>query len=300
MQFTDSLYKKLLDHVHDGIYFVDLNRTILYWNKGAEQITGYTAQEVVGSSCADNILTHVDEHGQELCHGLCPMLMTMGDTKDRHADIYLHHKDGHRIPVAVHVTPLHDEHGNLMGCMESFHKSPPSLDQHYIEELEKASMLDPLTQIANRRFLEMKLTSCFEEFRRYGIPFGVIFADIDRFKAVNDTFGHLVGDDVLKMTAKTLTQNIRATDLVGRWGGEEFLVIVTHLDLKNTEKLGEKLRRLIEKSFLSTRSTFVRVSMTFGVTTARPDDTTESLLHRADSLLYQGKEQGRNRVVAKP
>ncbi len=301
MQINDSMYKQFLDHVHDGVYFVDAQRTIVYWNKGAELITGYQAQEVVGSSCADNILVHVDEYGQELCTGFCPMLLAMGDMKSRQADVFLHHKDGHRVPVTVHVTPIHDDLGALMGCVETFRESlPPSLDQHYIAELEKASMLDPLTQIANRRYLEIRLASAFEEFRRYGVPLGLIFSDIDHFKSINDTFGHIVGDDVLKMTAKTLTQSVRATDLVGRWGGEEFLIIVTHLTIQNTEKLAAKLRRLVEKSFLSTKSTFVSATMTFGVTQARREDTLESLMERADRLMYLGKEQGRNRIVAEP
>lgn len=298
MHFNDALYKQLLDHVHDGVYFLDLHRTILYWNKGAERITGYSAQEVLGSSCADNVLVHIDDHGQDLCQGFCPVMMTMADTQDRHADVYLHHKNGHRVPVAVRVTPIHDEHGAVVGCLETFRETSSAVDQQYIEELEKAALLNPLTQIANRRFLEMKISSCFEEFRRYDVPFGVIFADIDHFKSINDSFGHLVGDDVLKMTAKTLIQNVRATDLVGRWGGEEFLIIVTHLTMQNTEKLAAKLRRLVEKSFLATKSTLVSITMTMGVARARREDTPESLLERADKLMYQGKKQGRNRIVA--
>lgn len=296
MQFDPSLYKQLLDHVHDGVYFVDTNRQILYWNKGAERITGYSPEEVIGSCCADNILVHVDEHGEELCHGFCPLLMTMGDTKDHHAEVYLHHKDGHRIPVSVHVTPIQDESGQVIGCIETFHESLIQHDAMYIQELEKASLLDPLTQIANRRFIEIKLASSLEEFRRYGVPFGIIFCDIDHFKSINDTYGHLAGDDVLKMVARALGHNIRTTDMVGRWGGEEFLVIASHVSFQNLKQLADKLRTMIEKSFLSTRDIFVRTTMTFGVTMVRTDDTEITLMARADRLMYRGKAGGRNRV----
>lgn len=300
MQLNPSLYKQLLDHVHDGVYFVDTNREILYWNNGAQRITGYSAEEVVGSSCADNILVHVDEHGEELCHGFCPLLMTMGDTKDHHAEVYLHHKDGHRIPVSVHVTPIHNEDGEVVGCVETFHESSIGPDPLYIKELEKASLLDPLTQVANRRYIEMKLASSMEEFRRYGVPFGIIFADIDNFKAINDTYGHLVGDDVLKMVARTLQHNVRTTDLVGRWGGEEFLIIASHVSFQNLKKLADKLRTMIDTSFLSTRDIFVRMTMTFGATMVRADDTEETLMERADRLMYRGKTGGRNRVETEP
>lgn len=300
MQFDPSLYKQLLDHVHDGVYFVDINRQILYWNKGAERITGYAANEVIGSSCADNILVHIDEHGEELCHGFCPMLMAMGEARERHAEVFFHHRDGHRVPVSVQVTPLRDEKGELIGCLETFRESVAGPDPLYIHDLEKASLLDPLTHVANRRYLEMKLASALEEFRRYDVPFGIIFSDIDHFKAINDTHGHLVGDDVLRMAAQALSKNIRTTDFVGRWGGEEFLIIASHVSIQNLQKLSNKLRAMIEKSFLSTRDMFIRVTMTFGVTLVRPDDSEHTLLQRADRLMYRGKAAGRNRVEIDP
>ncbi|HMK44689.1 MAG TPA: GGDEF domain-containing protein [Dissulfurispiraceae bacterium] len=297
MKIGEEFYRKLLDSIHDGVYFVDRNRTIQYWNKGAERLAGYSAKEIIGSKCANNLLVHVNEHGQELCRGACPLLMTMEDGKDRTADIYLHHKNGHRIPVTVQAAPILDENGATVGCMEVFRENYASNNEWYIRQLEAVSLLDPLTQIANRRYIESKLMASVHEFQRYTVPFGMLFADIDRFKTVNDTFGHLVGDDVLKMVSQSLAKNIRLTDFVGRWGGEEFVVIAPHISLAQLRKLAEKLRLLMEKSFLRVGDTTVKVTLTMGATCIRPDDTEQTLLARADRLMYRGKQSGRNQVV---
>ncbi len=157
-------------------------------------------------------------------------------------------------------------------------------------------MLDPLTGIGNRRFIESNTHSRLEELRRYGWSFGVILIDIDHFKAVNDRFGHLVGDDVLKMVARTLAHNVRAFDAVGRWGGEEFVVIAQNVSIALLESLAERLRVLIEQSLLPVADTVVRVTVSLGATLARRTDTPASILGRADQMLYVSKQRGRNRV----
>lgn len=300
MHLDPAFYKQILDHIHDGVYFVDTDRKILYWNAGAERITGYSAEEVIGSRCSDNILVHVDGKGTELCHDFCPLMMAMGDSMEHQSDVYLHHKNGHRVPVSMQVRSLQNDEGQVIGCIETFRQIMNGHDLHYVEELEKASLLDPLTQLANRRYIEMKLSSALEEFRRYEVPFGIIFADIDHFKDINDRHGHLMGDDVLKMIARALSSNVRTTDLVGRWGGEEFLIIASHVTLQNLSTLAEKLRTMIEKSFLNMQGMLVQTTMTFGGTMVRHGDTDVTLIQRADSLMYRGKESGRNRIEIEP
>lgn len=113
-------YKRILDSLHDGLYFVDPQRRITYWNKGAERITGFLAKEVVGKCCRDNILTHVDGDGRPLCLIGCPLSGTFEDGQDREAEVYLHHKDGHRIPVLVRISSLHADDGSLVGGIELF------------------------------------------------------------------------------------------------------------------------------------------------------------------------------------
>lgn len=115
MNIDSNSFKRIIDSLHDGLYFVDLDRKILYWNKAAEKISGYSAEEVVGKSCYDNILTHVDTEGVSLCMGLCPLAASISDRQPREAEVYMHHKCGHRIPVSVRVSALTDASDNVIG-----------------------------------------------------------------------------------------------------------------------------------------------------------------------------------------
>ena len=298
MTLTDDSFKRILDNLHDGLYFVDRKRVITYWNKAAERISGFTAAEVVGKSCADNVLTHVDGHGCALCTGICPLAETMCDGKLRQSDIYLHHKDGHRIPVSVRASPLTDAAGQIVGGIELFTDiSHQAVNELRIIELERLALLDGLTQLAHRTYVEREIHGKFEEMKRFDQPFGCLFMDIDHFKSVNDRFGHDVGDEVLKFVARTLVANARPFDVYGRWGGEEFVGIIRCIGEKDVERLGNRLRSLIETSYVMHEGRRISVTMSIGATLFRKTDSMESLVKRADELLYRSKQGGRNRLT---
>ncbi len=292
-----NFYRQLLDNLDDGVYFVDRHRRILYWNHGAERLSGYRADEVVGHLCSDNLLRHIDEAGRRLCRDGCPLAATISDGQPRRADVIMHHKEGHLVPVCVRVTPIRDQSGAIIGAVEVFSdNSHQKAVQAEIERLRELALIDPLTGIGNRRFVENAVLSRLEELRRYGRSFGVILLDIDYFKEVNDVFGHLVGDDVLKMAARTLVHNVRAFDSVGRWGGEEFAIVVQHAGVEALTALAERLRMLVEQASLSVANEIVRVTASLGATVACLSDTLSSLFERADRMLYFSKHHGRNRV----
>ena len=251
MKLTGVSFKSIIDNLHDGLYFVDRNRVITYWNKAAEQISGFSAEEVVGRSCSDNILTHVDDRGRSLCFGLCPLAKSIADGEFREAEVFLHHKAGHRIPVAARISVLRDKQGEIIGGIELFTDiSHQKVNQLRLQELEKLALLDNLTGLANRHYLEKEIQSCFAEKKRFQVPFGLLFLDIDRFKEVNDSFGHVAGDEVLRLVAKTFLANSRPFDLYGRWGGEEFLGLIRNVSLDDLEELGNRLRLLVEQSYV--------------------------------------------------
>ncbi len=298
IDLNDDFYKSLLDNLSDGIYFVDCQRKIIYWNKGAERISGFCADEVQGSYCWNNILKHINEQGLMLCHSICPLAATILDGQPREASVYLHHKDGHRVPVLVRTAPLYDVHRDIIGAIEIFSDNTlQSMITQRVSELEKLALFDPLTQLANRRYIEMNLHSRLEELRRYQWPFGILFLDIDHFKLINDTYGHAMGDEILRMVARTFTANMRISDIVGRWGGEEFVAIVRNIDYQNLYNFAERLRILVAESHLIEESAVIQVTISIGGTLACADDTVESLLQRADQLMYQSKTAGRNRVI---
>ena len=293
-------YRNVFDKVQDGIYFCDLDRKITYWNNAAEKITGFSASEVLGSCCSDKLLMHIDEEGCLLCEDKCPVSHAMEDGQEREELIYLHHKDGHRVPVTVRITPIRDARGNVTGAVEIFSDNSPSeTSTARIEELEKLVFLDPLTNLPNRRYIDVTLQSRLNELMRYGWTFGIIFADIDDFKKINDTYGHAAGDKVLKMVSKTLMANSRPFDVCGRFGGEEFVGIIGHVDHEGLYTIGDRLRILVESSYVTIGGQAVGVTISVGGTLAGPDEDAVQLLKRADELMYESKKAGKNRIYVK-
>jgi diguanylate cyclase (GGDEF)-like protein/PAS domain S-box-containing protein len=299
--FDLSFFKEALDNLYDAVYVLDRQRHITYWNKAAEELTGYTWNEVQGRSCSDGLLMHCNKEGTILCLDACPASATMYDGQRRQAEIFLHHKEGHRVPVRVRVSPLHDEEGRVIGAIEVFSENyaATSLRQQ-VDELREQMLLCPLTEIGNRRFLELKLESRLAEFRRYGWPFGIVFADIDYFKQINDTHGHPVGDQALVLVARTLRNSLRGCDQLGRWGGEEFMAIVSNSNDDILQELSERCRGLIETSTLQLNGTSINLTISIGATSVRPGESLEDVLGRADRLLYDSKNRGRNTVTHAP
>ena len=159
-------------------------------------------------------------------------------------------------------------------------------------------MHDELTRLPNRRYLESFLTYKLSQFQRFGQSFAVVFADIDDFGAFNNTYGHELGDAVLQSIAKTIRSNIRKDDLVGRWGGEEFVGIFTISNEYEGTITAEKLRAVIEQTEINHDQDALHVTISVGVTLVRMDDTAESIIDRADHLMYQSKAKGKNRVTS--
>jgi diguanylate cyclase (GGDEF)-like protein/PAS domain S-box-containing protein len=297
LEHDGAFYRELIDKMSDGVYFVDRARRITYWSAGAERLTGYRAEDVVGRKCRERILCHVDDLGTQLCGALCPLKQTMHDGLTREAHVYLHHADGHRHPVWVRGAPIRNSDGEIVGAVEVFSDDTAvRVARARAEELERLSLTDPLTGLGNRRCLEAELDTRLHAWRRDTVPFGVLFADIDLFKQVNDRFGHEVGDEVLAMVARTLTFGLQAGDIAARYGGEEFVVIVHAPDeLKAT---AERLRTLVQASRLVAARQSVEVTISLGGAVVDPGDDGESLLRRADLALYMAKQAGRNRFHA--
>ena len=298
MKKTKTFYEGVLDNLYDGIYFVDRDRKITYWNKAAERITGFKRSEVLGKHCHDHILNHINDNGDHLCQRECPLALCIESGRPRATDAYLHHKEGYRIPVSVRVTPILDQDENIIGAAELFSdNSAKTMMLQRMEELQTMALIDPLTRMANRRYIEMHLRNRLEEMHRYGWRFCVLFADIDDFKRINDTYGHDAGDKVLKIVGRTLAGNARPFDLFGRWGGEEFVAVLENVSHTSLPVIANRFRLLVENSYLSVGDEKIRVSVSVGATVARPDDTVESLLRRADQLMYQSKKTGKNRLT---
>lgn len=299
MQTTEVL-QAMLDGLSDGVYFTDRDRRITHWNKGAERLTGFTSEDVLGRCCRDRILVHVDENGRQLCNSGCPLAATLNDGQDRQAEAYLRHKDGHRLPVLVRVSSVTDEDGDgaISGAIEVFSDlSSRTAARQRIHDLENQAMFDDLTGLPNRRYLEGAVWEHLSGLAGGGAGFGTLFADIDNFKHVNDVHGHEAGDEVLRVVGRTLANSCRLSDVVGRWGGGEFLCLILTKDRNGLATAGERLCALIRESSPRHDGEPIPVSFSVGATMGRPDDDLDSLIRRADGLLYDAKESGKDRIA---
>jgi diguanylate cyclase len=168
--------------------------------------------------------------------------------------------------------------------------------QDFIVKERKKARLDELTRLPNRTAYNEIINHQLENFKRYDKPLTLVVCDLDHFKLVNDSYGHLAGDKVLSLVAKILSKGTRASDFVTRYGGEEFALILPATDAKSAARVMDKIRRLICKSPFNYRGDPISISMSFGVTEAIESDSIESFFTRADEALYKAKASGRNKV----
>ncbi|MBP8130081.1 MAG: sensor domain-containing diguanylate cyclase [Candidatus Hydrogenedentes bacterium] len=297
----DISYENLLDQLNDGVFFLDPNQVITYWNRGAERISGFSRAEVIGQVLKPNFLGHLDKTAHPVFGEESPGALCLKDGQIREEELYIRHKNGQLVPVFTRISPIVNTLQEVIGVMEVFTDNTSKIAAlQRIEELEELALVCPVTQVGNRRYAEMALANAFEELKRYDWAFGVLFVDIDNFKLVNDTSGHKAGDEVLRMVALALKSSLRTFDFVGRWGGEEFIVVLPNINDEVLARVAERCRAVIEESRYQCEGRGVRVTVSVGAGIARPDETPETLIERVDRLMYASKDAGRNRVTIDP
>ena len=173
--------------------------------------------------------------------------------------------------------------------------------QQNLEAVRSESLTDPLTTLANRKYFDEALTKAIADARAKGEPLSLMMTDIDHFKKFNDSYGHLTGDQVLRLVASSAKQNVKGLDIAARYGGEEFAIVLPNTMLRSAITVADQIRRAVMTKELMKRSTgehLGRVTISVGVATLQKTDTVQSLLERADTCLYAAKRNGRNRVIS--
>nr|WP_320026155.1 diguanylate cyclase [uncultured Acetobacterium sp.] len=289
---SEERHRLLIDNAGDIISTVNLKGEFTYISPSVEKITGYTVDEVIN-------------HYQEINYFLPDALKVMKKTLEiinrmvksgQHFDAVQFeqrqfHKDGTPIFTDTIMSGIYDEQNQfkeILGVTRDITEKVKLRD-----EIIKLSETDKLTQLYNRYKLDDALEREFKRSKRTQSPFAVILLDIDHFKQVNDIFGHQAGDVILKELADAFKKSIRATDIVGRWGGEEFIFILPDTNEAGAMLLAEKIRMRISATHFSHPE---KITGSLGVSVYRGDSAAGTIISRADQALYAAKHHGRNQV----
>ncbi|PLX69052.1 MAG: hypothetical protein C0602_08215 [Denitrovibrio sp.] len=178
------------------------------------------------------------------------------------------------------------------------YKKQVSKLQSDINKYKTESITDHLTGLYNRKYMDIKLEEEMERYKRMNTPFCIMLVDIDDFKNINDSYGHLICDQVLKHLANLIKENIRKTDFAFRYGGEEFLVILSNVDERNATHVGEQIRKKLEGTNFNIKDKSFNCTASFGISLISKGDTVEAVINKADDRLYKAKSSGKNKIVA--
>ena len=288
---SEELHRLLADNANDVIWTMDLTGKFTYVSPSVEKLRGYTVEEVLLQSPEELLCPSSRIHLEKGLEDAIYLVQNNKPFKTFRGDLEQPCKDGTTVWTDLTVSGIYDRENHFVGMLGV---SRDITDRRQLnEEIRRLSETDRLTQLNNRLKLDEVLNLEIERLSRSESVCSVILFDLDHFKRVNDTFGHLVGDIVLKEIAQILKEEIRQIDTVGRWGGEEFMIIMPLADINGGQVLAEKIRTIIsEKNFTGTG----KLTASFGVAETRGNLKAVELVARADVALYESKKGGRNRV----
>ncbi len=320
LRCSEERHRLLADNANDVIWTMEQDGNMSYISPTVEKLRGFTAEEALGQAIEQIMKPKSALLWTNYLQQL-QTVMARGEQPDNfHAELEYHRKDGKTTWCEVLAIPLLDQQGNfvqLLGMSRNIQERKlhemelqQARDQAQAarialleannalsaanSELRQLATTDSLTGISNRRTLEAKLDEEIARSHRYGSQLTLVMFDIDHFKSINDTYGHQVGDEVLVQICQRINRQLRITDSLARWGGEEFMVLMPHCRGDKGRQLAEKLRALIASLPIGPVPT---VSGSFGVAQLLDAEDRDHLLQRLDEALYQAKALGRNRVA---
>lgn len=298
------MYSQVVDAVNLGILIMDTRFRIQSWNRWMEIHSDKKREDVIGSNLFD-LFPHLNTPN---FNRSCKSVVSFGNyvyfSQKLHNYLFPFKPTGFNaasfefMQQSCSMAPIKDKDGRVTHIAITVHDMT---DQVYLERsLKLMSQLDGLTEVNNRRFLDTRLEEEFNRFKRTGRKFALAMVDIDNFKYVNDTFGHHFGDLVLKRMSQTCSSNLRTSDILARFGGEEFCIVLPDTDQEGAMVICERIRLAVESMRVACNND-AEVPITVSIGVAVTDSSLESyerLLKNSDAALYASKANGKNRVTA--
>lgn len=280
-----EIYRAILDELQIGVSVLDLQKRIVFWSDGAEEITGYARIEVLGHLCTDNILTHCNHTSCEMCSDQCPLASALHDARPVETLGSIHHKSGHRSPVHIWAIPLRDKHGSIIGIIQTFEgevavNGPDPNDQ----SMKEGGWLDPTTKLPNQIMMLSHLRETLGTFTELHIPFGVILVEVQDMKHLRARYGQDAATAMLQVLARTLRNTVWSTDFVGQWSENQFLAIVCGCGDNALRGVTGRVRRMMSNAAITWWGEELNVKPSLGCASAMPGDSVDSIMRRAQQL----------------
>ena len=300
-------YLYVLETLYDGFYVLDSDLKCVVWSPGAERLTGRTAKMMVGQAYSRGLYAQADPAATPLAEGECPVRQATATGHAALRTLKIADASGNRRTVELQSIPLMDGDGRLQGVAQILRDTDPeaATESGQYRELKAAARRDPLTGVANRGELERQMRelvdACEAQWRERTdrgegpTPLSVVFTDLDRFKSINDTYGHGVGDEVLKRFARTLQKEVYSGELVSRYGGEEFVLVCPSTSQSSMVDRADRIRQVVA-GLKFDDVPGLSLTSSFGVAELQPGEDVGGVFHRADEALMTAKRTGRNRV----
>jgi PAS domain S-box-containing protein len=275
-----DVHRRVLESLEDGVYLVDSSRCIVYWNEGAERITGYRRQDVIGRPCGGNLLLYCSDAGFALREQDYPLSTTMADGRSRRLDAFLKHQLGHRVPVSIRSAAVRDAGGAIVGAVEIFHVD----SRHYgllqkFRGLEPYGCLDLTIGLPNRAMTEARLRHRLEDLATFGIPLGLFSIVIDDRAAIEARGGRGAWSGLLRTAAQTMAETMEPNGFVGCWDGR-FIGLLGNTDLLSLHQIAGRVASLVHASHVSWWGDELEPTVVLQSAMAEPGDTPESAVAR--------------------
>lgn len=281
-----EIFRAVLDSLQTGVYLVDRDRRIVFWNDGAQRITGYLSHDVLGRCCRDTLLDHCDSEGNLLCATACPLTETMRDGRPREAQVYVRHRAGHRVAVQVRTVPVRDSRGAIIGAAESFDDRLMPLGKERRDGyLASHGCLDVVTSLPNRGYTQLHLREHLEAFAQFGVPFVVLCIRVEQLREFVQVHGQEAEEAILRIAAQSIRNTLRGTDFLGRWSQDCFLAILPECEAAAVRRVGERVCRVVSCSSIQWWGDRLSITVSLGSAAARPGDSIESLIATAEGSL---------------
>ena len=285
--FDDSVTcRSILESLPTGLCVVDMQKKILLWSDGAERITGHLRHEVIGRCCIAEPLLHCDQPGCEFCSEECALARAMKTSHSAEGNGFLHHKAGHEVPVRMRAVPVRNQHGSIIGAVETFETMQQAANSDArASAVQSPESIDATTGTASRSMVELQLRRALAAFREAEVSFGVLLVQIENLAHFRARLGSEAAFSFLRVVARTLEGTLWITDFIGRWRDDQFLVVLSGCREEALHSVLERVRRTLAGEGIEWWGERHSLPVSIGHASSQDQDTIDAVLERAQKSL---------------